>query len=162
LKKPHQPPRSSRTLNDDLAKLYSEPSELFHDLVAAAGLDPRVDFRDRDLRGMQFAGANLSGFDFSRSDLRGTAVRASKGFDGRTDLTEARLDPEDRKWFEERFQLLRRLDNLRSEHRDLDAAMGRLTHEPGADRLQLQRLKKRKLMLRDEVGWLEAQLSPID
>jgi hypothetical protein len=97
-----KPPRRSATpnrkLNHDLAQLYIEPSGLFHRLVKAAGLDRRVDFRNRDLRWIQFAGADLRGFDFSQSDLRGTAIRYLKQFDARTNLTGARLDPEDKEW----------------------------------------------------------------
>jgi hypothetical protein len=48
---------------------------------------------------------------------------------------------------------------LRSEHRDLDTVIARLS-ESGADPLQLQRLKKRKLKLKDEITWLESRLIP--
>lgn len=59
----------------------------------------------------------------------------------------------------ERDSLLRRLHELRSEHRDLDTVIARLTDGP-ADQLQLQRLKKRKLKLKDEIAWLEGRLVP--
>ena len=55
--------------------------------------------------------------------------------------------------------LLRRLHELRSEHRDLDTVIARMEGSR-ADQLQLQRLKKRKLKLKDEVSWLEARLVP--
>ncbi len=55
--------------------------------------------------------------------------------------------------------LLRQLHELRSEHRDLDTVIGRLVAQP-IDQLQLQRLKKRKLMLKDEIAWLESRLIP--
>ncbi len=55
--------------------------------------------------------------------------------------------------------MLRRLHELRSEHRDLDTVILRLESGFG-DQLQLQRLKKRKLKLKDEVSWLEGQLVP--
>ena len=59
----------------------------------------------------------------------------------------------------DRDSLLRRLHELRSEHRDLDTVIARM--EGGAaDQLHLQRLKKRKLKLKDEVAWLEARLVP--
>ena len=61
----------------------------------------------------------------------------------------------------DRDSLLRKLHELRSEHRDLDTVIARLG-EQGADQLQLQRLKKRKLMLRDEISWLESRLIPDD
>jgi hypothetical protein len=52
------------------------------------------------------------------------------------------------------------LEHLRQEHRDLDAAIEALTHIGSADRLQIQRLKKRKLSLRDRMSFLEDQLTP--
>jgi len=61
----------------------------------------------------------------------------------------------------DRDSLLRKLHELRSEHRDLDTVIARLGDQ-GADQLQLQRLKKRKLMLRDEISWLESRLIPDD
>ncbi|MBS7809631.1 YdcH family protein [Roseococcus pinisoli] len=60
---------------------------------------------------------------------------------------------------EDREAMLRRLHELRSEHRDLDTVILRLESGFG-DQLQLQRLKKRKLKLKDEVSWLEGQLVP--
>jgi hypothetical protein len=59
----------------------------------------------------------------------------------------------------DRDSLLRRLHELRSEHRDLDTVIARLS-EAGTDALQLQRLKKRKLKLKDEISWLEGRLVP--
>ncbi|WP_424813597.1 YdcH family protein [Roseococcus sp. YIM B11640] len=55
--------------------------------------------------------------------------------------------------------LFRRLHELRSEHRDLDTVISRLETGVG-DQLQMQRLKKRKLKLKDEIAWLEGQLLP--
>lgn len=59
----------------------------------------------------------------------------------------------------DRDTLLRRLNELRSEHRDLDTVIARLSEAP-ADQLPLQRLKKRKLKLKDEISWLESRLVP--
>jgi hypothetical protein len=59
----------------------------------------------------------------------------------------------------DRDSLLRRLHELRSEHRDLDTVIARL-EGTAMDQLQLQRLKKRKLKLKDEIAWLESQLLP--
>ena len=59
----------------------------------------------------------------------------------------------------DRDSLLRKLHELRSEHRDLDTVIARLA-DTGLDQLQLQRLKKRKLLLKDEVAWLESRLIP--
>lgn len=59
----------------------------------------------------------------------------------------------------DREALLRRLHELRSEHRDLDTVIARMG-ESGGDQLHLQRLKKRKLRLKDEVVRLESLLVP--
>ncbi|MFC4168489.1 YdcH family protein [Teichococcus aestuarii] len=59
----------------------------------------------------------------------------------------------------DRESLLRRLHELRSEHRDLDTVIARLETSL-LDQLQLQRLKKRKLKLKDEIAWLESRLVP--
>ena len=56
--------------------------------------------------------------------------------------------------------LLRRLHALRSEHRDLDTVIARLTEHGPVDQLQIQRLKKRKLGLKDEIAWVESRLIP--
>lgn len=60
---------------------------------------------------------------------------------------------------EDREALLRRLHELRSEHRDLDTVISRLEGSL-SDQLQTQRLKKRKLKLKDEIAWLESRLVP--
>lgn len=57
-------------------------------------------------------------------------------------------------------QIAKRLEMLRTEHRDLDSAIGALIDAGSTDQLQLARLKKRKLRLRDEIGMLEDQLVP--
>ena len=59
----------------------------------------------------------------------------------------------------DRDSLLRKLHELRSEHRDLDTVIGRLADQ-ALDQLQVQRLKKRKLLLKDEIAWLESRLIP--
>lgn len=61
---------------------------------------------------------------------------------------------------EERALLQAELEHLRQEHRDLDAAIQALLDLGGADQLQIQRLKKRKLALRDRLTFLEDQLTP--
>lgn len=53
-----------------------------------------------------------------------------------------------------------RLVRLRMEHRDLDAAIEALVAMPAPDQLQLARLKKRKLRLKDEIAIVEDQLIP--
>lgn len=62
----------------------------------------------------------------------------------------------------DRDSLMRKLHELRSEHRDLDTVITRLAEQGQIDQLQLQRLKKRKLLLKDEVAWLESRLIPDD
>ena len=54
----------------------------------------------------------------------------------------------------------RRLIELDVEHRDLDEVIDRLTHEGHSDQLQLRRLKKRKLQLKDHMSLLKMQLVP--
>ena len=62
---------------------------------------------------------------------------------------------------EERAALVAQIERLREEHRDLDVAIDALSDAgQAADRLQLQRLKKRKLLLRDKLVQLEDQLTP--
>ncbi len=60
----------------------------------------------------------------------------------------------------DRDTLLRKLHELRSEHRDLDTVIARLAAQGPFDQLQMVRLKKRKLLLKDEIGWLESRLIP--
>jgi hypothetical protein len=57
-------------------------------------------------------------------------------------------------------EMQRRLELLRMEHRDLDSAIAALAGAATADQLALARLKKRKLLLRDEIHWIEDQLVP--
>ncbi len=53
-----------------------------------------------------------------------------------------------------------RLAELRVEHRDLDDVIGRLLEGPYVDQLQVRRLKKRKLLLKDAIARLESALIP--
>lgn len=61
---------------------------------------------------------------------------------------------------EEKEALLERLEELRVEHRDLDDIINRLTQDPCVDQLQIRRLKKRKLSLKDMIKKLESILIP--
>ena len=56
--------------------------------------------------------------------------------------------------------LRERLEALRLEHRDLDDVIRRLTESDSHDRIQLQRLKKRKLLLKDQIATIENLLLP--
>ena len=56
--------------------------------------------------------------------------------------------------------IVRKLTELKLEHRDLDAAIARLPDGPGCDELQLTRMKKRKLKLKDMIAYLENKLIP--
>ena len=60
----------------------------------------------------------------------------------------------------EAFKNLERLKTLRVEHRDLDDVISRLVDNPLVDQLELKRLKKRKLMIKDIISRLESQLIP--
>lgn len=57
-------------------------------------------------------------------------------------------------------ELRQRLEQLRMEHRDLDDVIARLSERAPFDQLQMQRLKKRKLMLKDQIARVESQLLP--
>ena len=59
-----------------------------------------------------------------------------------------------------RATLQQRISELQIEHGDLDDAIARLSENPLPDQLRLQRLKKRKLLLKDQLTYLERQLDP--
>lgn len=61
---------------------------------------------------------------------------------------------------DERAEIEAEIEALRQEHRDLDAAIEALQSVGAPDQLQLQRLKKRKLILRDRAAQLEDMLTP--
>jgi hypothetical protein len=56
--------------------------------------------------------------------------------------------------------LEQRIMQLKIEHRDLDDVIKRLGEQLVYDQLQLQRLKRRKLLLKDQISWLERQVDP--
>jgi len=58
------------------------------------------------------------------------------------------------------FERMQRLRELRIEHRDLDDVICRLSMDIYVDELQLRRLKKRKLLLKDQILRLESELIP--
>lgn len=53
-----------------------------------------------------------------------------------------------------------RMRELELEHRDLDAAIQRLSEDPLHNQLVLRRMKKRKLLLKDQIAWIARQLDP--
>lgn len=61
---------------------------------------------------------------------------------------------------DEEHEIRTKLEAYRLEHRALDAAIERLVHDPHMDQVQLRRLKKRKLALKDLVARLESRLIP--
>jgi hypothetical protein len=61
---------------------------------------------------------------------------------------------------QERIAIMQRLEELRIEHRDLDDIIQRLATDPLVDQLQLRRMKKRKLNLKDMIQRLESKLIP--
>ena len=60
----------------------------------------------------------------------------------------------------ERAMLEQRIMQLKIEHRDLDDVIKRLSDQMVHDQLQLQRMKRRKLLLKDQIAWLERQIDP--
>ncbi|HET7921795.1 MAG TPA: YdcH family protein [Gammaproteobacteria bacterium] len=62
--------------------------------------------------------------------------------------------------FQEKHKLKERIIRLKLEHHDLDMAISRLADDPASDELQLTRLKKRKLQLKDAISRLESMLIP--
>jgi hypothetical protein len=61
---------------------------------------------------------------------------------------------------EERLQIGARIAALEIEHQDLDDVIARLAEHPSQDQLQLRRLKKRKLVLKDSISRLKILLVP--
>jgi len=62
---------------------------------------------------------------------------------------------------DEEAQLIRgKIEALKVEHRDLDDIIARLARDPNLDELQIRRLKRRKLLLKDQIALLESQLVP--
>lgn len=60
----------------------------------------------------------------------------------------------------DKAELETELSRLKEEHRDLDGAIEALEQIVAGDQLQIQRLKKRKLVLKDRISYLEDQLTP--
>jgi hypothetical protein len=60
----------------------------------------------------------------------------------------------------DRVALMQRLVTLQAEHRDLDEVIQRLVGEATHDQLQVTRLKRRKLLLKDQIARIERQIDP--
>ena len=78
-------------------------------------------------------------------------ARRSRGCDEPARREGARVNEE---------ELRKRLEALRIEHRDMDAAIDALTGGGSSDQLQIARLKKRKLKLKDQIAMIEDYLIP--
>lgn len=59
-----------------------------------------------------------------------------------------------------RVALQERLAVLQLEHRDLDTAIEQIQHSPDSDELAVRRMKRRKLLLKDQIARLERELDP--
>ena len=60
----------------------------------------------------------------------------------------------------EKLALFKQLEGLRDQHRELDEVITRLSREAASNPIELQRLKKRKLMLKDQITVLEDEILP--
>src|SRR5262245_15659183 len=88
----------ARQSTDHIEAVFDEPTGRFDLLVAVSGLHPGHDFRNHDLRGINFSKAVLSGFDFTGSDLRGTKLREAAKVAPSVVFDGVKLDDEDRHW----------------------------------------------------------------
>jgi len=61
---------------------------------------------------------------------------------------------------EQVLSIRERIGQLRVEHRDLDDVIARLMGDPAHDELQMRRMKRRKLLLKDQIALLERQIDP--
>lgn len=83
-----------------LAAIDDEPTGEFSELVKAAQLDPKSDFRNAFLVNVSLEGADISGFDFSGSDLRGTGLRYAAKWQDVVISKDTTLDPADQEWWD--------------------------------------------------------------
>lgn len=78
----------------------------------------------------------------------------------RPELQLARTDLWRRGMNQSPAEIVEIIADLRSQHRDLDDAIARLAESPTMNQLQLTRLKKRKLRMKDQIAWWESKLIP--
>jgi hypothetical protein len=126
--------------------------------MAGIGLARAQGARSGARSGARPAAANVGGGQRPQSALLETRsdakpARAARAFAAAQASAVAMTQDEER-------ELREQLARLQQEHRDLDAAISALQHSPGSDLLQVQRLKKRKLYLRDRISHIEDQLTP--
>jgi hypothetical protein len=122
---------------------FSNKKTLWHRIAAGPGRRPAPAFGD-------LWGSIAPGFVVVWQVLSGDRVEARlAGVRVRRPMTK-----------DEETELKTQLERLRQEHRDLDAAIEALQTVPGSDILRVQRLKKRKLVLRDRITFIEDQLTP--
>jgi len=101
----------------------------------------------------------MRGFGSSNGDIVAVA-RESLDEQSRLIVSPCAGRPWVRKSMEDLAEISRQLIELRIEHRDLDVVIARLVADPSSDELQLRRLKKRKLRLKDMIAYLENKLIP--
>jgi hypothetical protein len=94
-----------------------------------------------------------------RTEHRGTIFRQTGSDDSVHNLI-ARFKQIAAMTDEDERELHAELARLQQEHRDLDAAIDALHQSPAPDLLMVQRLKKRKLQLRDRIAFIEDQITP--
>jgi hypothetical protein len=101
----------------------------------------------------------MLGFGSSNGDIVAVA-RESLDEQSRLIVSPCAGRPKVRESMEDLAEISRQLIELRIEHRDLDVVIARLVADPSSDELQLRRLKKRKLRLKDMIAYLENKLIP--
>jgi hypothetical protein len=97
--------------------------------------------------------ANLLAVRAAREDIPRSASATFFAFSSAFAIKYTMTDEDER-------ELETELARLQQEHRDLDAAIDALHQSPAPDLLRLQRLKKRKLQLRDRIAFIEDQITP--
>ena len=105
----------------------------------------------RILAPLPFAGARPSGTVCLIANHWGRAM---------DDIAEVELTQDGYALDEDKGAIRLELERLRQEHQDLDAAVMALQAQADANQLQIVRIKKRKLVLRDQIAKLENRLTP--